>query len=166
MPTKTLGSVIKSRREKLEYSERRLANAVGVDKSYISKIENHNLIPSYHIIVKLETVLGVKIQDFYLKEKKMAPDLLLTTPSGQIIVAETKTPSLKKREFKKQEKDYIAFLDKIVTSKEEIDPKKIAYSFVIRFAPQKAKDKELINELAGSIDRLRNFRSRLLQLTK
>jgi transcriptional regulator with XRE-family HTH domain len=72
---KKLGRIIKQRRSELKLTMRELANKAGVDRTYISKIESLGLIPTYHVLLKIEEALGIELQAFYFR--KMAPNALV-----------------------------------------------------------------------------------------
>ena len=69
----SLGQIIEDRRKELDITAEALANAIGIDRTYISKIENHNLIPSYDIIISIasELELGKDFLDLYWKINKL-----------------------------------------------------------------------------------------------
>jgi len=155
MMTKRLGSVIRDCRKRKKMTCKQVAQEIGIDRSYIGKIETQNLIPAYHIIVKLEAVLGINLKDFYLKEKSITPDFLIKSPAGNIYVVDMKLPSIDKQ------KNFATFLNQLIIYKQAIAPQKAAYSLIYKFAPEKAKDRVLINNLAGSIERFRKVYSGL-----
>jgi transcriptional regulator with XRE-family HTH domain len=57
------GAKMKRRRLELELSQERLAEAAGLDRSYVSAIERGEHLPSLNVIVKLAHALGVPPAD-------------------------------------------------------------------------------------------------------
>ena len=54
----SLGQLIRIRRKKLQLTAEDLANKVGIDRTYISKIENHDFLPSPKVLTKLVAQLN------------------------------------------------------------------------------------------------------------
>ena len=67
----TFGDVIKTKRKELKITQRELADRVGVDFTYISKIENDVLLPSEGIIRKMCNVLKLDFVAAMLKAMKI-----------------------------------------------------------------------------------------------
>jgi len=57
MEEMTVGRLIKLKRKKVGLTAEKLADRIGVDRTYISKIENHGLVPSKKILLKITSVL-------------------------------------------------------------------------------------------------------------
>lgn len=159
---KRLGSIIRARRKELKMTCKELAQRAGVDRSYIGKIENRNLLPAYHILVKLESTLGVGLKDLYSERKDIAPDYLLTTPSGERYAVETKIPSTissvfgrkggGKTRLMRDSSGLLYYLkDSISGTYRKEAPQKIAYAIIQEFAPSKAGDKRLQSDLITTI---------------
>jgi len=64
-----LGAIIKAQRKKLKLTAEALARKAGIDRTYISKIENHNLIPSWEILVAIGRELKTDLHTLYFKQK-------------------------------------------------------------------------------------------------
>lgn len=65
-----LGIIIKTQRKKLKITAEVLAKKAGIDRTYISKIENYNLIPSWEILTAIERELKIGgLRDLYLEQK-------------------------------------------------------------------------------------------------
>lgn len=80
---KTFGDVLKEKRRELRITQRDLANRIGVDFSYISKIETGALDPpSEALIVKIAQVLEVDADEMVLLAKKVP------TPFKESILAD------------------------------------------------------------------------------
>ena len=60
-----LKKLIVERRNALGYSQEGLAEAAGVTKSYINKIENENRMPGYGITLALARVLGLTPEELF-----------------------------------------------------------------------------------------------------
>ena len=82
-----IGSIIKKNRKALHLTMRELAQQADVDRTYISKIESHGLVPTYPVLLKIEAILGVELQTIYLKKK--APDFSFDTPSRKALLEVT-----------------------------------------------------------------------------
>ncbi len=65
-----LGAIIKTRRKKLGITAEALAKKAGIDRTYISKIENYNLTPSWEILTAIGRELKIGgLEDIYLRQK-------------------------------------------------------------------------------------------------
>ena len=64
-----LGAIIKAQRKKLKLTAEILAKKAGIDRTYISKIENHNLIPSWEILVAIGRELKTNLHTLYFEQK-------------------------------------------------------------------------------------------------
>ena len=80
MGKKQLGRIIKQKRKELKLTMRELAVKANVDRTYISKIESRGLIPTYHVLLKIEEALSTELQTFYFE--KMAPNALILSPEN------------------------------------------------------------------------------------
>lgn len=146
-----LGSIIHKRRKELGLTAEKLAQKAGVDRTYISKIENHSLIPAFHIILKLEDSLGINIRDFYLKEKEI---VLLAPHSG----SNTKKITSSRGKGKSFSFDLVNF----VLMNPRVSPKVNAVAFLKEFAPRKANDEDLIEDLTDTIRSLEKIQAKLI----
>lgn len=59
-----VGNNIRKRRQYKDYTQRELANKVGVSQSYISQIENGNM-PPRELLVKIASVLDEPLNYFW-----------------------------------------------------------------------------------------------------
>ena len=146
---KRLGSIVRARRKVKGMTCKGLAQQVGVDRSYIGKIENLNLLPAYHILLKLERVLGVNLKNFYLEEKRISPDFLVRDSSGNISAIEVKATPIDKQ------KEFATYLYFYIIHNQKAGAQKVAYSIIRKLAPSKAGDKRLQDDLATTIRTLR-----------
>ncbi|MFH1440844.1 MAG: helix-turn-helix transcriptional regulator [Candidatus Omnitrophota bacterium] len=65
-----LGAIIKTQRKKLKLTAEALAKKAGIDRTYISKIENYNLTPSWEILTAIGRELKISgLEDLYLQQK-------------------------------------------------------------------------------------------------
>lgn len=64
-----LGAIIKTQRKKLKLTAETLAEKAGIDRTYISKIENYNLIPSWEILIAIGRELKINLHTLYFEEK-------------------------------------------------------------------------------------------------
>ena len=86
---KTLGKLIKSKREDKKINQISLAKETGINRAMISKLENGEYMPSIEQLEKLGDVLGFELEDLYCKyevKNKMAKTKL---KSYKITVAGT-----------------------------------------------------------------------------
>lgn len=66
----SLGDNIKEYRKKANITQDDLAKKIGVSKSFISKIEINNKVPSFEVLLKIAKVLNVLVTDLNPKLKK------------------------------------------------------------------------------------------------
>ena len=69
MEVKPFGEAVRKRRKELNLTAEKLAQKVGVDRTYISKIEKHNLLPSIPIVRKLDKHLKSDFREIYHKNQ-------------------------------------------------------------------------------------------------
>jgi transcriptional regulator with XRE-family HTH domain len=62
-PVSTFPRVLRDLREKHDMSQTRLAKAVGVDHSYISRLESGQRRPSYDILLAIASALGLATEE-------------------------------------------------------------------------------------------------------
>jgi len=62
-PVSTFPRVLRELREKHDMSQARLAKAVGVDHSYISRLESGQRRPSYDILLAISSALGLSAEE-------------------------------------------------------------------------------------------------------
>lgn len=96
---KTFGQKLKELRRAQSVSQRLLAEKVGVDFSYISKIENDRLPPpAASTIEKICEVLGIPNEVLMAGSGKMSEELkdfITSTPEAMKLLSELKTKKLK-----------------------------------------------------------------------
>ncbi len=76
MKKRTLGEVIKDRREFLRLTQRELASKLGVKASHVAYLENGRRGPSLALLKRISDVLGVKKEDLFLLAHPEAKDLI------------------------------------------------------------------------------------------
>ncbi len=65
-----IGAIIKTQRKNLKITADALAKKAGIDRTYISKIENYNLTPSWEILTAIGRELKISgLEDLYLQQK-------------------------------------------------------------------------------------------------
>lgn len=74
-----LGCRLKERRIRLRYKQEYLAEKIGVQQRYISKIEQGLAKPEFAKIYDLANVLGVSLDYLMSDEKEISPDYLTDT---------------------------------------------------------------------------------------
>jgi transcriptional regulator with XRE-family HTH domain len=85
---KTLGHVLKSRRESMELSQRELARRLGVKASHVGYLETGRRRPSLSLLSRLGDVLGLERE----------PLFLLAHPEAKALLRERKEPAAPKRD--------------------------------------------------------------------
>jgi DNA-binding XRE family transcriptional regulator len=60
----TIGDLIRKQREKSRYSQRELANLLGISQNQLFKIENDKIEPKFKLMIKLSQILEVCLSDF------------------------------------------------------------------------------------------------------
>ena len=90
------GKMLKSLRTEQKVSQRKLAELVGIDFTYVSKIENGTMDPpSEATIIKIAEVLGVDSDKMLLTAKKVPSDFQkVITEHEDLPVFLRKAPSL------------------------------------------------------------------------
>ncbi len=98
METKTFGQTLKEIRRSKGVTQRQLAAAVGVDFSYISKVENDRMPPpAADTIVKICEKLGVPPDELLAMTGKMptpVKEAISENPSAQQFLREAQTMTL------------------------------------------------------------------------
>jgi transcriptional regulator with XRE-family HTH domain len=79
----TFGQLLKNIRREKGVSQRDLADQVGIDFSYVSKIENDRMPPpAAETIVKISHILGVSPEILLANSKKISADMTSTISSS------------------------------------------------------------------------------------
>ena len=98
METKTFGQTLRKIRRSKGVTQRKLATAVGVDFSYISKVENDRMPPpAADTIVKICEKLGVPPDELLAITGKMPTPIkeaISETPAAQQFLREAQTMTL------------------------------------------------------------------------
>lgn len=83
----SFGTMLQKLRAQHDLSQRALAELVGIDFTYISKIENEALDPpSEETLIKMANVFGVDRYDFILSAKKIPTDFEFAIRTNEDIV--------------------------------------------------------------------------------
>jgi transcriptional regulator with XRE-family HTH domain len=102
---KTFGQALRELRRSKEISQRELADKVGVDFSYISKVENDRLPPpAADTIVKICRVLGVPPDELLASTGKMpteVKEMLSTSPAAMQFVRQAREMGITDEEWEK-----------------------------------------------------------------
>jgi transcriptional regulator with XRE-family HTH domain len=72
---KRIGAAIRSLRKERKLSQRRLAEAMGTARSYISKLERGLLVPSLQTLERATSALGIDIADLFLRLRRRSSHL-------------------------------------------------------------------------------------------
>ena len=103
MKTKTFGQTLKGMRRSKGVTQRQLAAAVGVDFSYISKVENDRMPPpAADTIVKICEKLGVPSDELLAMTGKMPTPIkeaISVNPAAQQFLREAQTMTLTEDEW-------------------------------------------------------------------
>ena len=103
METKTFGQTLKEIRRSKGVTQRQLAAAVGVDFSYISKVENDRMPPpAADTIVKICEKLGVPSDELLAMTGKMptpVKEAISENPAAQQFLREAQTMTLTNDEW-------------------------------------------------------------------
>jgi len=141
MKIERLGKVIKLKRKELKLTMRELAHKAGVHRTYVSKIESHSLTPAYHVLLKLESALGIDLQPFYFK-KKSIQDAEIISPTFP------KLPHVLAEEFQEvKEKRLAQFIHSNVESVAIILNKRHYEALLKAIAPEKVTDGKLFEQV-------------------
>ena len=82
MKKKTLGSVLKDRREFLRLTQRELAAKLGVKASHVAYLENGRRRPSLSLLRRLSEVMGLDSETIFLLAHPEAKDLITPRDGG------------------------------------------------------------------------------------
>ena len=66
---KTVGERIRELREAKGLTQREIANRIGIDDYYISRLENNHVNPTLATMQKIATALDVELRDFFPSAK-------------------------------------------------------------------------------------------------
>ena len=66
---KTLGERIRELREAKDLTQREIANRIGIDDYYISRLENNHVNPTLATMQKIASALDVELRDFFPSAK-------------------------------------------------------------------------------------------------
>ena len=156
-----MGEILRKKRKTKKLISEQLARKIGVDRSYLSKLENDLKIPSQVIYERIDSVLNLgPAGEYYYQQAKNSKSanwlkskygLRLPPTSLKQAVHELITKHIKSS---KNSSDDIAFCAELVAN----------------FIPSEKDDDKLAQELAGIIRKLRqeteDFQKRFLKTEK
>jgi transcriptional regulator with XRE-family HTH domain len=101
---KTFGEALREKRREAGLSQRELASQVGLDFSYISKLENDRLPPpSAETVVALAQILGIRAEEMLALTGKLRQEVreaLSTSPTAQEFLENARVMKLSESEWK------------------------------------------------------------------
>ncbi|MEG1725926.1 MAG: helix-turn-helix transcriptional regulator [Anaerovoracaceae bacterium] len=104
----TFGQRIKDLRKFNRITQRDLANKIGVDFTYISKIENGALVsPSENVIIKMATTLNTEAEELILLAKKIPTTFQHTIATDDLASMFLRTVTTLSEDQKKQIREII-----------------------------------------------------------
>lgn len=143
-----LGSIIKSHRKKLKITTEILAKKVGIDRTYISKIENYNLMPSWEILVAIGRELKIDgLHTLYLEQKH--PEIIYDrggkSYKSTVPIEEDKTTALRNEIF--------SFISQ-TTPKHYSTVKTFITNILNKYNPAEITNEKLIREISLLIKKI------------
>jgi len=164
MGKQSFGEIIRTQRKRLGIKAVELAKRAGVTKSYISKVENHDLLPSPAVQHELSKILGIDLTKHYLKNKIIQINHALPKSSNSpdfkvgryIIEAKANKTTAPSKSLEIELYDYVMSNDD--TGKDD----RYVFSFLKKACPEKANDKRTINATKSQIRELRKAKRDLL----
>ena len=149
----TLGQAIKDRRNELNITAEELAGIVGVDRTFISKIERHGLLPSQLVLERIEKALRTKdLFDLYIKEKNP----LLEKRSHHFFPM---LPSMVRKEFRTPESErLVRFIYRNTEATTTILTRSSYELLLTHIAPEKVSDDKLLREVFDIVKELKKER--------
>lgn len=99
----TFGQILKELRRDKNISQRELADKVGVDFSYISKVENDRLAaPSAQTIIKISNILDIPSEILLSHSGKLSDEMkgtMSASPEALMFMNEAKNMNLQAQEW-------------------------------------------------------------------
>lgn len=142
----SVGSIIKTQRKKLGLTTEGLAKKIGIDRTYISKIENYNLTPSWKILTAIERELKLdNLCLLYIQEKH--PEIIKDR-GRKNYTAERKTDGISLLE-----EEILNFISDL-SAKHPSTIKAFVISLLNKYKPAEVNNSNLINEISGRIKKL------------
>jgi transcriptional regulator with XRE-family HTH domain len=147
-----LGKAIKARRKELKLTAEELAKRVGVDRTFISKIEARGMLPSREVLARMERALNTtSLLELYIEKK--APFL-----EDQCFHSLYSMPVSLRKSLKSQESAELArFLNRAVESDMPINSlKQELLDLLQRITPNRAGDQQLCDQVLATCAKLRS----------
>lgn len=145
----TLGQVIRRRRKELKITAEELARSVGVDRTFISKIEKHGMFPSRVVLQKIEEKLKFNLLPIYIREKN--PFLEKRNPEYY-----AKLPLYAKKDFQnsKSERLYNFILRQVEAHATILQPD--ALKVLLKdLAPERIDDEQLRKDILAVLSEMK-----------
>ena len=148
-----LGKAIRSRREELKITAEELAKKVGIDRTFVSKIENHGLLPSRLVLARIETVLKTTdLFEYYIKQKNPYLEKIFVHSSFSI------PPAIRQAFQTPEAEELMRFIHRNVETT-NMDFLKRDYERLLKnIAPDKISDNKLFMEILDIVKRLKKER--------
>ena len=140
----TFGEAVKARRKALGLTAEKLADKAGIVRTYISRIERHNILPSPEVFNKIEKALNTSLSRKYIKEK--FPELAKYESHNY------NTTGYPSPERNSKEANIVEHLNDFIQENHS-DYKRAVTIFFIERVPELAQDKEAINKFAPVVEK-------------
>lgn len=75
---RAVGNIVKKNRKKLKMTQFELANIIGVDPKYISRIETGTSYPSLSVVEKIFNKLNINIRTLFEEEENIDKTVLIS----------------------------------------------------------------------------------------
>jgi transcriptional regulator with XRE-family HTH domain len=112
MKKKTLGQLLKRRREELALTQRELAVKLGVKPSHVAYLENDRRRPSLGLLSRIGDVLGLPRETLFL----------LAHPEARSLIAATRPPAARKNRAEIW-RDFAR--DKVLLARHQVKPREL-----------------------------------------
>ena len=148
-----LGEAIRSRREELKITAEELAKKVGIDRTFVSKIENHGLFPSRLVLARIETALKTTdLFEHYIRQKSPYLEKRFFHSFFSI------PPAIRKAFETPEAEELVRFIHRNVEMT-NMDFLKRDYERLLKdIAPDKVSDDKLFMEVLDIVKRLKKER--------
>ena len=149
MISKKLGTIIRERRKALGITAEELAKKVGIDRTFVSKIENDKLLPSSQVLERIGKILKTNsLIEPYVNQKSPFFKQYATYTFNSI-------PSAIRHEFKTVEQEQLLrfIFNNVETPSASL--KEDCIDILKGIAPEKEPDKKLINQVLDLIMELK-----------
>ena len=137
---------MRERRKNLGITAEKLAAAVGIDRTYISKIEREGILPSFEVYCSIEKVLKLKTihRHLFLQQKHSEFSSLLNRGGKNIL----RNESLQAKALRSSLFEYVA-------DEGQAEFRAFVIYLLNIYNPSRLKNKKLINTLVNLLKKLR-----------